>query len=62
MRSYHIADKNDSINKLGFATIKIYFTDPEFDPTTGESSYKNIANQEYTSDGGAGGVEIFRLV
>jgi hypothetical protein len=31
---------------------------PDFNVTTGASPYKKIANEEYTSDGGAGGVEI----
>lgn len=58
MRSYHIADKMTVSTSWDLLPSRSYFTDPEFDPTTGESLYKNIANQEYTSDGGAGGVEI----
>jgi len=58
MRSYHIADKMTISTSWDMLPSRSYFTDPEFDPTTGESLYKNIPNQEYTSDGGAGGVEI----
>ena len=35
-----------------------YFTVPEFNPTTGKSPHGGQNNLEYTSDGGAGGVEI----
>jgi hypothetical protein len=35
-----------------------FFQNADFDPNTGLSPYKGNNNQEYTSDGGAGGVEI----
>jgi hypothetical protein len=58
MRSYHIADKmtiNTSWTRLpsrGYSTVA------DFNESTGESPYKNLNDQEYTTDGGAGGVEI----
>ena len=56
MRSYHIADKltiNLSWNNL---PSRSYYQDPSFN-VSGASPYKN-SNGEFTSDGGAGGVEI----
>jgi hypothetical protein len=56
MRSYHIADKltmNLSWNNL---PSRSYYQDPSFN-SSGVSPYKN-SNEEFTSDGGAGGVEI----
>lgn len=58
MRSYHIADKlsiNWSWNNL---PSRSFFQNPEFNPNTGISPYANNNDQEYTSDGGAGGVAI----
>jgi hypothetical protein len=57
MRSYHIADKlrfNWSWNLL---PSRAFFQNAAFNATTGISPYQNIT-QEFTSDGGAGGVEI----
>ena len=58
MRSYHIADKLTVSTSWNMLPSRSYFSDPEFDPTNGNSLYKNVQNQEYTSDGGAGGVEL----
>lgn len=58
MRSYHIADKLTISTSWSMLPSRSYLTNPEFDPTNGNSQYKNLINQEYTSDGGAGGVEI----
>lgn len=58
MRSYHIADKLTIATSWNLLPSRAYHTASEFDPNTGESLYKNVQNQEYTSDGGAGGAEI----
>jgi hypothetical protein len=64
MRSYHIADKltlSVSWSKLPSRSYAIF---PDFDPTTGKSDMAGVygrssgADQEYTVDGGAGGVDI----
>jgi hypothetical protein len=57
MRSYHIADKMKFSTSWNNLPSRSYYQTPLFDDA-GESPYKNIANQEYTSDGGAGGVEL----
>ena len=62
MRSYHIADKTSislSWNMLpsrGYSEVAGFDTDDE-STTVGKSPFKNQTG-EYTSDGGAGGVEI----
>jgi hypothetical protein len=58
MRSYHIADKITLTTSWNMLPSRSYYTDPEFNATTGKSPYTGIANQEYTTDGGAGGVEL----
>lgn len=58
MRSYHIADKLTLSVAWQSLPSRSYFTDPDFDPNTGLSQYSNVRNSEFTSDGGAGGVEI----
>jgi hypothetical protein len=58
MRSYYIADKmsiNWSWNNL---PSRSFFQNAEFDPDTGISPYENNNSEEYTADGGAGGVQI----
>ena len=56
MRSYHIADKlNMSVSWTNLPS-RAYYQDPAFD-STGTSDYKNTTG-EFTSDGGAGGVEL----
>ena len=58
MRSYHVADKITLTTSWNMLPSRSYYTDPEFNATTGKSPYAGIQNQEYTTDGGAGGVEI----
>jgi hypothetical protein len=63
MRSYHIADKLSMNVSWNMLPSRSYYFNPAFDatvdsPTEGKSDkYKNI-DSEYTSDGGAGGVEL----
>jgi len=58
MRSYHIADKLQISTSWQMLPSRSYFQTPEFNATTGKSPYTNDNNLEYTTDGGAGGVEI----
>jgi hypothetical protein len=58
MRSYHIADKLTMSLSWDMLPSRGFYLPPDFNATTGASPYKNIDNQEHTSDGGAGGVEI----
>lgn len=57
MRSYHIADKMTISFSWNLLPSRSFFQNAEFDPTTGISPYQNNL-QEFTADGGAGGVEI----
>jgi hypothetical protein len=57
MRSYHIADKMTINFSWNLLPSRSFFQNAEFDPTTGISPYQNNT-QEFTADGGAGGVEI----
>jgi hypothetical protein len=57
MRSYHIADKLKFDWSWSMLPSRAFYQNAEFDPATGISPYQNII-QEFTSDGGAGGVEI----
>jgi hypothetical protein len=57
MRSYHIADKMKFSTSWNNLPSRSHYQTPLFDDG-GNSAYKNVANQEYTSDGGAGGVEL----
>jgi hypothetical protein len=56
MRSYHVADKNIFTIDWSMLPSRAYSQKPSFD-LDGLSPYKNI-NDEYTSDGGAGGAEL----
>jgi hypothetical protein len=58
MRSYHIADKLTISTSWQMLPSRSYFTVPDFNPTTGISPHAGSNNLEYTSDGGAGGVEL----
>lgn len=58
MRSFHIADKTTFSFSWNLLPSRAYHLPADFDTTTGQSPYKNISNQEFTADGGAGGVEI----
>ena len=58
MRSYHIADKINVSTSWNMLPSRSYFNVPDFNPTTGISPHANSNDLEYTSDGGAGGVEL----
>ena len=57
MRSYHIADKLSFSWSWSMLPSRAFFQNAAFNETTGKSPYQNNT-QEFTSDGGAGGVEI----
>ena len=57
MRSYHIADKLQFNWSWNMVPSRAYFQNAEFNPNTGISPYEGQTG-EFTSDGGAGGVEI----
>jgi hypothetical protein len=63
MRSYHIADKLQLSTSWQMLPSRSYFTVPDFNATTGISPNNGYglstgADLQYTTDGGAGGVEI----
>ena len=58
MRSYHIADKLSMSLSWNLLPSRGFSLPADFNPTTGTSPYKNVTGQEYTADGGAGGVEL----
>lgn len=55
MRSYHIADKLTISTQWSMVPSRSFATDPNFDPV-GRTTLTAV--EQYTSDGGAGGVEI----
>jgi hypothetical protein len=57
MRSYHIADKIGISWSWNMLPSRAFYQNAEFNSTTGVSPYQNNT-QEFTADGGAGGVEI----
>jgi len=57
MRSYHVADKLNISTSWQMLPSRAYDLNADFD-TEGKSFYFNVPNSEFTSDGGAGGVEI----
>lgn len=57
MRSYHIADKDTISFSWNLLPSRAFYQNAEFDPDTGISPYQNNT-QEFTADGGAGGVAI----
>jgi hypothetical protein len=57
MRSYHIADKMQISFSWSMLPSRSYYQVAAFDDVTGVSPYKNNT-QEFTADGGAGGVAI----
>jgi hypothetical protein len=58
MRSYHVADKLSMSVSWNMLPSRAYYYNPGFDTTDGKSDmYKDI-NAEYTSVGGAGGLEL----
>jgi len=64
MRSYHIADKLTLSTSWDMLPSRSYSAFPDFDPQTGKSALAgqygraNQLDQEFTVDGGAGGVDI----
>ena len=57
MRSYHIADKLKFSWSWSLLPSRAFYQNAEFNPETGISPYQNNL-QEFTADGGAGGVAI----
>ncbi len=57
MRSYHIADKMQISFSWSMLPSRAYYQVAAFNENTGISPYKNNT-QEFTADGGAGGVAI----
>lgn len=58
MRSYHIADKLTLSTSWDMLPSRSYYLRPNFSQETGKSDYSNYRSLEYTTDGGAGGVDI----
>lgn len=58
MRSYHIADKLTLSTSWDMLPSRSYYLRPNFNQETGKSEYYNDRSLEYTTDGGAGGVDI----
>lgn len=58
MRSYHIADKYSISTSWNLLPSRSFYTNPDFNSTTGKSTYTGANNLEYTADGGAGGVAL----
>jgi hypothetical protein len=58
MRSYHIADKLTISTSWDMLPSRAYHLRPNFNQETGKSEYYNNRTLEYTTDGGAGGVDI----
>lgn len=57
MRSYYIADKMNITWSWDMLPSRAFYQNAEFNPSTGISPYTSNA-EEFTADGGAGGVEI----
>lgn len=58
MRSYHVADKYSISTSWNRLPSRSFAANPDFNSTTGKSSYTSANSLEYTADGGAGGVEL----
>jgi len=58
MRSYHIADKLTISTSWDMLPSRSYYLRPDFNQETGKSEYYNNRGLEYTTDGGAGGVDV----
>jgi hypothetical protein len=58
MRSTHIADKLTLSTSWTMLPSRSFYTNPDFNPSTGKSEFSGNNSLEYTSDGGAGGVEM----
>ena len=57
MRSYHVADKLNLSISWSNLPSRSYASMPDFDPLTGKSAMAGTS-LEFTTDGGAGGVEL----
>jgi len=60
MRSYHIADKLKLSTSWTMLPSRSYFLRPDYNAETGKSPYAADRDLEYTTDGGAGGVDILK--
>ena len=60
MRSYHIADKLTISTSWDMLPSRSYYLRPDYSSTTGKSDYANNRSLEYTTDGGAGGVDLLK--
>ena len=66
MRSYHIADKLSISTSWNLLPSRSFRLNPNFNTTTGATEYSgefgkpNAVDGQYTSDGGAGGVELLK--
>jgi hypothetical protein len=61
MRSYHIADKLSIATSWEMLPSRAFALDPKFDSETGEPDLSLEAGgyfEQYTSDGGAGGIDL----
>jgi len=60
MRSYHIADKLKLSTSWDMLPSRSYALRPDYSQQTGKSPSVNNRTLEYTTDGGAGGVDILK--
>lgn len=60
MRSYHIADKLKISTSWEMLPSRAYYLRPNYNSSTGKSEYYNDRSLEYTTDGGAGGVDLLK--
>ena len=60
MRSYHIADKLTIATSWDMLPSRSYYLRPDYVQETGKSAYANDRSLEYTTDGGAGGVDLLK--
>lgn len=60
MRSYHIADKMTLSTSWDMLPSRSYSLRPNYSLEDGKSPYANDRSLEYTTDGGAGGVDILK--
>jgi hypothetical protein len=60
MRSYHIADKMSLSTSWEMLPSRSYALRPDYNLEDGKSPYANDRSMEYTTDGGAGGVDLLK--
>ena len=58
MRSTHIADKLTLSTSWTMLPSRSHYVNPNFNSSSGKSEFAGNSSQEYTSDAGAGGVEL----